>query len=264
MRPVVLIKLGGAVLRDASCLTAITEDVRTLRARDVPLVLVHGGGPAINAELTARGITWEFLDGLRVTTPAMMEVIEMVLCGQVNRRLVRVFNHAGLAAVGLAGTDANLLRCERANKRLGLVGTVTQVNTVFLRTIIDTQSSPESGVIPVIAPIGVGPDGEALNINADCAAGQIATALGITQMIFLTDQDGMWDADGKRLPEITTTQLEQLIRAGIVTGGMLAKARTMLDALRGGVTNLHVVHGGRIRSLLDAYDGKGSGTCLRA
>jgi acetylglutamate kinase len=254
-----LIKLGGAVLQDADRMAVICEDLKVIRSVGIKVVLVHGGGPLINAELESRGIKWEFVDGLRVTTPEMMDVIEQVLCGAVNRKIVRALNYAGVAAVGISGTDASTLMCKAAGKKLGQVGVIESVDSSVIEAILSAK-----GAIPVIAPIGTGPEGEGLNINADWAASRIAQSMGLKKVIFLTDQDGILDAQGKLVQEADAAELEQLIETSVVKGGMLAKVRTVLDALKNGVNDLHIINGRRPHALIEElFTDRGVGTVCR-
>lgn len=259
----VLIKLGGAALQDSELVTQICEDLTLIRSVGVSVVLVHGGGPSINRELTLRGIQWEFIDGQRVTTPEMMDVIEMVLCGSVNRRIVRTLNQSGVRAVGMSGVDASLLLCKQADPRLGQVGKIEQVNTTFVQSVLGTQEAGV-GAIPVIAPIGIGRKGEAYNINADWAASRIAQALGIQKLLFLTDQDGILDGGQKLIEELDAGELETLIETGVVKGGMLAKAQTIVHALRNGVSDVHVLNARRPHGLInELFTDHGVGTVCR-
>lgn len=260
----ILIKLGGAALQDAQLVDAICEDLIRIRAVGVSVVLVHGGGPAINAELTRRGITWEFFEGQRITTPEMMEVIEMVLCGLVNRRIVRALNASGVKAVGFSGTDAGTLLCRPADERLKQVGIIDKVNTSLVQSVLNIHNDMGIPAIPVIAPVGLGRDGKAYNINADWAASRIASALGVTKMIFLTDQDGILDKQGKLIPELDAAELEHLIESGVVNGGMLAKARTVVHALKNHVTDVHIVNARRPHGLIEElFTDRGVGTVCR-
>ena len=253
----ILVKLGGAALQKPELLDLICEDLLHIRSVGVKVVLVHGGGPLINQELAARGISWQFIDGQRVTTPEMMEVIEMVLCGLVNRRFVRALNKAGVRAVGMSGSDAGTLVCRQASVKLGQVGQIDKVDTTIIHSILKDG-------IPVIAPIGLGTAGEAFNINADWAASRIAEALGIKKVLFLTDQDGILDSTGKLIEEIDAAELENLIETGVVTGGMLAKTRTVLSALRNGVTDVHILNAGRPHALVEElFTDGGVGTICR-
>jgi acetylglutamate kinase len=252
----ILIKLGGAVLQDQELVRSICEDLTLIQSVGVSVVIVHGGGPAINEELTRRGIQWEFIDGQRVTTPEMMEVIEMVLCGLVNRRIVRTLNRAGVRAVGMSGVDARTLICKQANPLLKQVGYIEKVNTQFIESI--------ESAIPVIAPVGIGKNGETFNINADWAASRIAQSLGIHKLLFLTDQEGICDGQMKLIPELDAGELESLIEAGVVKGGMLAKTQTILHALRNGVTDVHVLNARRPHGLIEElFTDIGVGTVCR-
>jgi len=259
----VLIKLGGAALQDESLVAALCEDLSLIRGAGVNVVLVHGGGPAINAELERRGIQWTFMDGLRVTTPEMMEVIEMVLCGKVNRRIVRTLNQSSVRAIGLSGSDARTLFCKPMRKELGLVGEVTEVRPAAIEAILRTQDEG-IGTIPVIAPIGIGENGQAYNINADWAAVRIAEALDIDKVLFLTDQEGILGADGKLVGELDAGELEVLIEEGVVKGGMLAKANTVLHGLKNGVKDIHIFNARRPHGLLEElFTDQGVGTVCR-
>jgi acetylglutamate kinase len=258
-----LIKLGGAALQDPGLVASICSDLKILRSVGVHVVVVHGGGPSINAELQARGIQWQFIDGQRVTTPEMMEVIEMVLCGLVNRRIVRALNGAGVKSVGMSGSDAGTLTCKQASVKLGQVGLIEKVDTTIIHSILGTQDDGQ-GAIPVIAPIGVGMEGEAFNINADWAASRIAQALGIRKVLFLTDQEGILDAQGRLMPELDAAELENLIELGVVKGGMLAKVQTILHALRNGVTDVHILNARRPHGLIEEiFTDRGVGTICR-
>lgn len=252
----VLIKLGGAVLQDQELVKSICEDLMLIQSVGVSVVIVHGGGPAINEELTRRGIQWEFVGGQRVTSPEMMETIEMVLCGGVNRRIVRTLNQAGVPAVGLSGVDASTLLCKQADKKLGLVGKIEKVNTSY----IDSLKS----VIPVIAPVGIGRNGEVFNINADWAASKLAEALKIDKLLFLTDQEGILDREMKLIPELDAGELESLIETGVVKGGMMAKTQTIIYALQSGVANVHVLNARRPNGLIEElFTDTGVGTVCR-
>ena len=260
----IVVKIGGSALRDAGLLQSLCEDLAVIREVGIKLVVVHGGGPAINRELERRQIKWDFVEGIRVTTPEIMEVVETILCGEVNRGLVRAMNAAGLSAVGMSGADSSTLLCKAADPRLGLVGEVEQVNTKLIEGIIGLKDELDRPSIPVIAPVGIGEDGSAYNINADWAASTIATELGVKKMIFLTDQDGILNAGKELLPELDAGDLEQLIDDGVVLGGMLAKVRTILHALQNKVSEVHVLNGRRPSVLIDElFTEKGAGTVCR-
>lgn len=260
----ILIKLGGAALKDAALVSAICEDLNLIKAAGVSVVIVHGGGPSINAELTQRGISWEFIDGQRVTTPEMMDVIEMVLCGSVNRQIVRALNKSGANAVGMSGTDGATLLCKKANAKLQQVGAIDRVDTTYIDSILQMKTEGGQTAIPVIAPIGIGKKGEAYNINADWAASRIAQALGIKKLLFLTDQEGILDTEGKLIEELDAGELESLIENGVVKGGMLAKVQTVLYGLKNGVTDIHILNARRPHGLIEElFTDRGVGTVCR-
>jgi acetylglutamate kinase len=263
-----LIKLGGAALQDSTLVESICDDFARMQSIGVSLVLVHGGGPSINEELTTHGIKWEFIEGQRVTTPQMMDIVEMVLRGQVNSRLVRTLNRAGLRAVGISGADAQMLQCRPSDPRLGQVGTIEKIDASYVQSLLNSQHSNgvanQNGYVPVIAPTGVGKEGEAFNINADWAACHIAVALGIQKVLFLTDQDGILDGKGQLISELDAAELENLIEVGVIKGGMLAKARTMLHALKHGVKDIHVLNARRPHGLIEElFTSGGVGTVCR-
>jgi len=256
----ILIKLGGAALQDMKLVQMICEDIARIRALGVQVLIVHGGGPAINEELTTHGIEWSFIGGQRVTTPEMMELVEMVLCGKINRRIVRTLNHSGVPAMGLSGTDASFLKCITVNSELGEVGQITEVNPGFIETILESKNP----LVPVIAPIGFGQGGNAMNINADYAASAIAKALNIKKLIFLTDQDGILNTQKELISELDAGELEQLRDDGVVTGGMLTKVRAVLYALREGVNHVHIINARRPNALIEElFTDRGIGTVCR-
>jgi acetylglutamate kinase len=257
----ILIKLGGAALEDMTVVKRLCSDLAFTRAAGISLVIVHGGGKAINAQLKIKGIEWSFHEGQRITTPEMMDEIEMVLAGKSNQALVRTLNSAGLPAVGLTGTDGNLLECVKSNPKLGEVGEVKKVNVELIKSYLDGQKESGKGYIPVIAPIGVGPQGEALNINADWAASKIAQALGIEKLIYMTDQDGILDNEGKLVAKLCVQDLEKQITEGVVTGGMLAKTQTIIDGINNGITQIHIINANRPHSLIEElFTDRGIGT----
>ena len=260
----VLIKLGGAALQDSELVKSLCDDLALIRNVGVRVAIVHGGGPSINQELTTHGITWEFVGGQRITTPDMMDIVEMVLCGSVNRKIVRTLNHAGVKAVGISGSDAGTLQCSQADEKLGQVGQIEKVDATLIRTMLDTQNDAGFGYIPVIAPVGFGKKGEAFNVNADWAAIRIAEELGLKKIIYLTDQDGILDAEGKVASELDAGELEQFIEQGVVKGGMLAKANTMLHGLANGINDIHILNARRSHCLIEElFTSAGVGTICR-
>lgn len=258
-----LVKMGGSTLKNIEEPNWVCKDLEILRSVGVSVVLVHGGGPLINAELKARGITWEFLDGQRITTPEMMKVIEMVLYGTVNRQIVRSLNLSGVPAVGISGVESSTLLCKTA-PALGKVGVIEHVDTSLIQSIMKTMARDGKGAIPVIAPIGISEKGDTVNINADWVASRVAQFLGIKKMVMLTDQDGILDKSGKVIGEMDASELDMLIESGVVQGGMLTKARTILNAIGNGVESVHVINGNREHSLLEElFTDNGAGTVCR-
>ena len=260
-----LIKIGGALLQDHRLLIQLCDDLSLMRACGISLVIVHGGGVQINQELEAKGITWSFHEGQRVTTLEMMGVVEMVLRGKINSPIIRTLNTAGVKAVGLSGADGGLLQCSRLDPRLGEVGQIDKVNTEILNGYLEGQKKSMQGYIPVIAPMGVDLSGQALNINADWACSVIAQALGIVKVIYLTDQDGILNHDKTLISEVDLSGLQKLIDTQVVQGGMLAKTKTIIKALESGVEQIHIINGSRAHSLIEEiFTDRGIGTICRA
>ena len=235
--PRILIKLGGAALDTAHTLEVVTEAITSYRQFGYKVILVHGGGPAINNELRKRGISWEFVGGQRVTTPAMIDVIENTLCGNVNRQMVRHLSNQGLPVLGISGADRQTLLCTQASQELGLVGKIVQVNSDWIDSILAMPQSP----IPVIAPLGVGHGGESYNINADWAATHLAVALNVDQLVFLTDQPGVLDEEGEIIRLLDKEGMLNMIDCKVVSGGMLTKTQSVLHALNNGVNSVRVL-----------------------
>lgn len=260
----ILIKLGGSVLDDQVLINRLCDDFSLLRAANISLVIVHGGSRGIEEQLKLNNIQSSFKDGLRVTTSDMMNIIEMVLCGQINRNLVRNINASGVAAIGLSGTDNWMLSCERLGEELGEVGKVVKVDTTLIERCLQDQQQRLLGHIPVIAPIGVDAKGNALNVNADWAATVIAQALNIDKLIYLTDQAGIYDANRERISEIDRQGLQALIDKEVVKDGMLTKVRTIMAALDCGVNNVHIVNAKQPHSLIEElFTDAGIGTLCR-
>lgn len=233
----ILLKLGGASLQCEQTLALIVETVKQYRKYGYQVVLVHGGGPAINEELNRRGISWSFKDGQRVTTPDMMETIEMVLGGSMNRRIVRALNAAGVPAVGVSGTDGGMLSCLQASPELGRVGSIQSVNTLWIEGMAQLRGSP----VPVIAPLGAGENGESFNINADWAAARIAVAWKAEQLLFYTDMPGILNREKGLLRTLAEEDLQGLIDDGVVVGGMMTKTRAVQYALANGVGTVRIL-----------------------
>ena len=239
----VVVKIGGAALEDPTLRRRFAEDLILLDWVGIDLVVVHGGGKQITQMLDRVGQVARFVDGQRVTDAPTLEVVEMVLGGSLNQELVRLVNHMGGAAVGLTGCDGGLARAEIIRPELGLVGEVSAVD----RTVID-RLLPD--YIPGVAPLATGPDGNALNVNADVFAARLAQALGAEKLVLLTDIAGVLDADHKLLPSLTDVEARDLIARGVITGGMIPKVENALAALAAGVGKVHVIDGRLEHALL--------------
>ena len=267
---VVVLKYGGHAMTDPALQRAFAEDVVFLRYAGLRPVVVHGGGPQITAHLDRLGIESEFRGGLRVTTPEAMQVVRMVLVGQVNGDVVRLVNDHGPFAVGLSGEDGGLLTAERRTTMvggeqvdLGLVGDVTEVDPGTVRALL------ADGRIPVVATVARGADGAPYNVNADSAAAAIAVALGAHKLVVLTDVEGLyasWPAEGGGSPgdvvsEITASELERLLPT--LSAGMAPKMEACLRAVRGGVPQAHVLDGRVPHAVLvEVFTDSGVGTMV--
>lgn len=255
----VVIKFGGHAMGDDAALADFARDIVLMKQCNVHPVVVHGGGPAINAMLEKLDIQSEFVRGKRVTDAATMEVVEMVLAGRINKKLAHAINMEGGKAVGLTGKDANLIVCEPADPALGLVGKPTEVDPEVLNTFIN------SDLIPVVAPIGMDRDGNTYNINGDTAAGAIAGALNADRLLLLTDVEGVKDANGDVLTEISADQVKTLTDDGTIAGGMIPKTETCLDAIENGVKAVVILDGRAPHAvLLELFTEHGAGSLIRA
>ena len=222
---IVVIKLGGHAMGSDEGMEMFARDVVLMQMVGVNPVIVHGGGPMINAMLDKLDIQSKFVNGKRVTDAATVEVVEMVLSGRVNKRIVQAINAQGGKAVGLSGKDANLVICDQTDPALGYVGTPKDVDPSLLENLF------ESNTIPVIAPLGAGREGETFNINGDTMAGAIAGALNADRLLLLTDVAGVKDGSGEVVTELKAGQIKDMIADGTIAGGMIPKTETALDAL---------------------------------
>ncbi|WP_299734762.1 acetylglutamate kinase [uncultured Roseobacter sp.] len=255
----VVIKLGGHAMGSDEAMEEFARDVVLMRHVGVNPVIVHGGGPMINAKLDALQIKSEFVHGKRVTDAATMEVVEMVLSGLVNKRIVQAINRQGGRAVGLSGKDGGLITCTQTHPELGFVGTPDVVNPRLLRDL------GEKEYIPVIAPLGAGHEGETFNINGDTAAGAVAAALKADRLLLLTDVAGVKNAEGEVLTELSATQIREMTAQGTIAGGMIPKTETALDALQGGVRAAVILDGRAPNAcLLELFTEHGAGSIIRA
>jgi acetylglutamate kinase len=255
-----VIKYGGAAMKDAELRASFAVDVVLLKHIGVRPVIVHGGGPQIGALLERLGKKSTFVDGLRVTDDETMEAVEMILGGTVNREIVDLVQRGGGRAVGLTGCDGGMIRAHRRLKEghdIGRVGEVVAVDPSVIEAVA------AAGFVPVIAPIGVDDDGLTYNVNADEAAGAIAQALRAEKLILLTDVEGVLDADGRLVPELSRDRARELTVAGAVRGGMIPKLECCIAAVQGGVARAHVIDG-RVQHaiLLEVFTDRGVGTVI--
>jgi acetylglutamate kinase len=255
-----VVKYGGHAMGDADAAEDFAEDVVLLKAVGINPIVVHGGGPQIGAALKAQGIESRFVDGLRVTDAATMKVAEMVLSGAINKEIVSWIAAEGGRAVGISGKDGRLVTARKVASEhdLGFVGEPDDVDTRILDTI------SKAGMIPVVAPVGVGEDGQTYNINADTMAGAIAIATGAERLFLLTDVPGVLDKDKALLTDLTPARIADLQGDGTIYGGMIPKLQTCVDAVEGGV-DAAVILDGRVPHalLVEIFTRAGAGTLVR-
>ncbi len=265
----IVIKYGGNAMTDEHLKQCFAQDVVLLKLVGMNPVVVHGGGPQINEMLDKLGKKGEFIQGMRVTDPETMDVVEMVLGGQVNKEIVNLINRHGGKAVGLTGQDGNFIHAHKLLMEdmndptkmidVGQVGEITAIDPSIIN-FLDTGD-----FIPVVAPIGVGADGETYNINADVVAGKLAEILGAEKLILLTNTPGVLDKNGTLLTGLTPKQIDDLVADGTLSGGMLPKISSALDAARSGVRSVHIIDG-RVEHalLLEVLTDEGVGTLIKA
>ena len=267
----IVVKYGGHAMGDEALGAEFARDIVLLKQSGVNPIVVHGGGPQIGAMLTRLGIKSEFSGGLRITDKATVEIVEMVLAGSINKQIVAQLNQAGGRAIGLCGKDGNLIVARKVEHKihdpesniekildLGFVGEPARINPEILDVI------QKSDIIPVIAPIGVSPDGETYNINADTAAGAIAAAMGAARLLLLTDVRGVLDKQGELVTSLSLEKAKALMTDGTISGGMIPKLETCIEAVEGGVEAV-VILDGRVRHavLLELFTEHGAGTLIR-
>jgi acetylglutamate kinase len=266
----VVVKFGGHAMGDAALGKAFAEDITLLKLAGLNPVVVHGGGPQINAMLSKLGIKSEFAGGFRITDRATVEVVEMVLAGSINKEIVQTIQEAGGRAIGLTGKDGNMVTVKRLTRTLadpdtgeekvldlGFVGDPDVVRTEVLEVL------KKSEIIPVLAPVCPGEDGETYNVNADTFAGAIAGALKATRLLFLTDVPGVLDADKNLIKELSRAEAQRLIDEGVISGGMIPKVETCFEALDRGVEAVVILNGKVPHSvLLELFTEHGAGTLI--
>jgi len=258
----IVVKYGGNAMKDDNMIASFARDIVLMKLVGMNPVVVHGGGPQIGSHLERLGKKSEFIEGMRVTDEETMDVVEMMLGGLVNKAVVSALNQQGGRAVGLTGKDGSLIRARKMLLKGGQdIGQVGEVEKIDPRIISHLEAG---GFIPVIAPVGVGEQGEAYNINADVAAGKIAAVLQAEKIIFLTNAPGVLDKEDKILTGLTVPQVEDLILDGTIHGGMVPKVRYALDAVNSGVKSAHIIDGRVEHSvLLELFTDAGIGTLIR-
>jgi len=266
-----VIKYGGNAMIEPALKEGFARDVVLMKLVGINPVIVHGGGPQIGDLLKRLGISSEFVQGMRVTDTATMDVVEMVLGGQVNKEIVNFINRHGGRAVGLTGKDGDLIRARKLLLRRDApefkepeiidIGQVGEVESIDVRVV---EMLVRGDFIPVIAPIGVGEDGCSYNINADLVAGKVAEFLRAEKLLLLTNTPGLLDASGNLVAELELGRLDEWVRTGVIHGGMLPKIQSAVDAVRAGVPSAHIIDG-RVEHalLLDLFTDEGVGTLIR-
>jgi len=268
----VVVKYGGHAMGEEENALSFGRDIALLEQVGINPVVVHGGGPQINSMLKRLNVQSTFVQGLRVTDAQMVEVVEMVLAGTVNKQVSSAITRAGALAVGISGKDGNLIRARRVTRTvkdpgsnieqvldLGLVGEPEAVDTRVLQLLIGAE------IVPVIAPVGVGADGVTYNINADTVAGAVAGALNAERMLLLTDVPGVKDASGTFVPEMTVAEVKAGIAEGWIAGGMIPKVETCIDAIEKGVKGAVILDGRTPHAVLrELFTDGGAGTLIRA
>ena len=265
----VVIKFGGHAMGDARALDEFARDIVLMKQCNVNPVVVHGGGPMINDMLKRLDIRSEFVAGKRVSDAATVEVVEMVLSGRINKQIVQAINGQGGRAVGLSGKDANLMICEKDLMTVNRDGQVETVDLGFVGKPVEMNpgvltSFLGSDFIPVVAPIGAGRAGETFNVNGDTAAGAIAAAMKADRLLLLTDVAGVKDGNGAIITQLTSANVRELTASGVISGGMIPKTQTALDAIEGGVRAVVILDGRAPHAvLLELFTAHGAGSLIR-
>jgi len=259
----IVVKYGGNAMTDELLKSSFAHDVVLLKLVGMNPVLVHGGGPQIEEMLARLGKKGEFVQGMRVTDRETMDVVEMVLGGQVNKEVVELINQAGGKAVGLTGQDGAFIHAKKltlpSKENLGQVGEIESIDPAVIEAL------EAGGFIPVVAPIGTGRDGTTYNINADLVAGKLAEVLRAEKLVVLTNTPGVLDKDGKLLTGLTPKKIDDLVAKGVISGGMLPKIGSALDAARSGVKSVHIIDGRVPHSLLlEVLTDQGVGTLIKS
>ena len=265
---VVVVKLGGSALTNNSLSASFADDVTWLNSVGIKVLVIHGGGPHIEKQLKKLGKKVSFFEGIRVTDPETLDIVEMVLAGNVNKEIVELINKSGGFAVGLTGQDGNILKAKKleiketrndySNVDLGLVGEIENINVQLLISLLNDN------FIPVIAPIASGQSGETYNINADVVAGQLAQAIKAEKLILMTNTAGVLDNSGKLIPELDRASIDDLLKNKFISEGMIPKIKSALKASESGVKTVHIIDGRVEHSLLlEVLTDSGVGTMIR-
>ena len=265
---VVVVKLGGSALTNDSLSVSFADDVTWLNSVGIKVLVIHGGGPHIEKQLKKLGKKVSFFEGIRVTDPETLDIVEMVLAGNVNKEIVELINKSGGFAVGLTGQDGNILKAKKleiketrnaySNVDLGLVGEIENINVQLLISLLNDN------FIPVIAPIASGQSGETYNINADVVAGQLAQAIKAEKLILMTNTSGVLDNSGKLIPELDRASIDDLLKNNFISEGMIPKIKSALKASESGVKTVHIIDGRVEHSLLlEVLTDSGVGTMIR-
>ncbi|HPG29929.1 MAG TPA: acetylglutamate kinase [bacterium] len=267
-----VIKYGGHAMADENLKKSFAEDITLLKYIGINPVIVHGGGPQIGEYLKKLNIKSSFIEGMRITDGPTMDVVEMVLVGKVNKEIVALINKAGGKAIGFSGKDGGLIEAEKMTilkessdeqqppeiLDIGLVGKIKKINRAPLDMIVKNE------FIPVISPVGFGANGETFNINADLVTSAIAAAMKAYRTIFLSDIQGVLDKDGGLLSQLNSSKIDECLKSGVITGGMIPKIKSCLELLDAGVERVHIIDGRIPHSiLLELFTNKGIGTLIR-
>ena len=269
---IIVIKCGGNIIEIKEFFTFFAKDIKLIKSVGISPIIIHGGGPQINTMLNSLGIKSNFLNGLRITDEATINIAEMVLSGSINKNIVNKLCRVGLKAIGISGKDCSLITAskltmnfnslskkEKQIKDLGFVGKPVSINTNFIKILVNNS------LVPVIAPIGIGPKGQTYNINADTVAGKIASSLGAIRLLMLTDVKGVLNKNNNLIADITVKDLRSLIKTGSVSGGMIPKVETCANAIKSGVKAAVILDGKNRNALIhEIFTDKGIGTLIRA
>ncbi len=261
---VVVVKMGGSMMENDTIIQSVLDDIILMKYVGIKVVLIHGGGKQITRMMAEKGIKAKFVDGLRITSSKVMDIVKMVLIGSINTKIVSFLNRHGNMAVGVSGNDANFIMCSKKvlikNGKtidLGYVGNIEQINSGFLKDILNNN------FVPVIATLGVDHSGNTYNINADTCASVIAVALKAKKMILLTDVDGIMEGSSGLISKLTIKQCSEMIRNGKISSGMIPKVEACMDALEKGSERTHILNGTKEHSILvEIFTDKGIGTMI--